>query len=190
MAVAQLNLSRRALLGAAFAAPVLSMVEGPVLAAAAGRGGEGFVLSRHPGLDPGSRSPPPGQPSSWTPGRARGDGAREARGAASANAPSSTSPTAARPAPTRWSRALAAWHRADAAIAAAAHEEDQDRYDRLGAAHDRALVRLLTAPAPDAAGLTLKLELAIDQLTWEHRRGDACMAALLADARRLAAQAS
>jgi len=33
MAVAQLNLSRRALLGAAFAAPVLRAVEGPVLAA-------------------------------------------------------------------------------------------------------------------------------------------------------------
>ena len=33
MAVAQLNLSRRALLGAAFAAPVLGAVEGPVLSA-------------------------------------------------------------------------------------------------------------------------------------------------------------
>jgi hypothetical protein len=36
----------------------------------------------------------------------------------------------------------------------------------------------------------LKLELAIDQLAWEHRRGDACMAALLADARRFAAHPS
>ncbi len=43
MAVAQLNLSRRALLGAAFAAPVLGAVEGAVLSAlpAAPAGGEG-----------------------------------------------------------------------------------------------------------------------------------------------------
>jgi hypothetical protein len=45
MAVVQLNLSRRALLGAAFAAPVLSVVEGPVLtvlpAAPAAHEGEG-----------------------------------------------------------------------------------------------------------------------------------------------------
>lgn len=33
MAVVQLNLSRRALLGAGFAVPVLSIIEGPVLTA-------------------------------------------------------------------------------------------------------------------------------------------------------------
>ena len=51
MAVAELNVSRRALLGAAFAVP----------------------LSRHPGLDPGPTFPSPSPPRRWTPDQVRGD---------------------------------------------------------------------------------------------------------------------
>jgi hypothetical protein len=62
--------------------------------------------------------------------------------------------------------------------------------DRLGARHDRALVRLLTTPAPDAAALADKLDLLIAHQASELRAGDACLAALEADARGLATPAA
>ena len=49
---------------------------------------------------------------------------------------------------TNWNRALARYRRTEAALAAAAHTEDEALYDRLGECHDRALARLLTTPAP------------------------------------------
>jgi hypothetical protein len=154
MAVAQLNLSRRALLGAAFAAPVLSAV--------VGRGGEGTILSRHPGLDPGSTffSPPPQE--RWMPDPVRHD--EEA-----------------------WDRAKARFEKADAALAELAHTPDEDLYDRAGTRHDAALVRLLRTPAPNAAALADKIDLLIAHQAWEFRAAQACLAALGADARRLAA---
>jgi hypothetical protein len=95
---------------------------------------------------------------------------------------------------TKWNRALAAWHRADAAIEAAAHSSDQHHYDRLGVRHDRALVRLLLTPIPDPAAcpeqsrraLADKLDLAIAHQIWELTAGDSCLAFLQSDARRLA----
>jgi hypothetical protein len=70
MAVAQLNLSRRARLGAALAAPVLSAVERPVEAAVAG--GRGRGPRGHPRqLKPRSRAlavrlgPKPARAKTW-----------------------------------------------------------------------------------------------------------------------------
>ncbi len=144
MAVAQLNLSRRALLGAAFAAPVLSAVEGPVLsdlpAAPAGEKGQGA-------------SPQAADPSRTV---------------------------------TSWNRAKARFQKADAGLSALAGTPDEDLYDRAGTRHDRALVRLLRTPAPHAAALADKIDLLIAHQAWEFRAADACLAALSADARRLA----
>ena len=102
--------------------------------------------------------------SSWIPDRVRDDG--------------------------KWSRALAAFRRAQAIIDAAVHEPDQDRYDALLDTFSRALRRLLRTPAPDLPALALKIELAIDQVAWESTGGEACMAALKRDARRLALRSS
>lgn len=144
MAVAQLNLSRRALLGAAFAAPVLGAIQGPALstlpAAPAGQGGEGAA-------------PPAADPSRTV---------------------------------TLWDRAKARFQQADAALVALAGTPDEDLYDRAGTRHDRALVRLLRTPAPHAAALADKLDLLIAHQAWELRAADSCLAALSADARRLA----
>jgi hypothetical protein len=60
----------------------------------------------------------------------------------------------------KWKRALARFRRAAAALAAAAHSEDEDLYDRLGERHEDALQTLLRTPAPDVAALALKLDLA------------------------------
>lgn len=134
MAVADLNLSRRDLLGAACAVPVLSVVEGPVAAAA--------------------------------PAAARSRPADEKRLA-------------------RWSAALARFRGAEAALAVA-DGADEDRFGRLAERCDAAMCRLLRTPAPHAGALALKLELTVRHLVWELTGGDACLAALLGDAHRLA----
>lgn len=142
MARAEHKLSRRALLGAVCAAP---------------------VLTRHSGLDPESMNTVdenPNQPCSWTPDQVRGDEGR-------------------------WTRALALFTRADAAVAALEGRSDDDTFDRAADAHDRALERLLLAPAPSVAALAVKLEQARRHQAWELRAGDAAMAALEQDARRL-----
>ena len=144
MAVAQLNLSRRALLGAAFAAPALGAVKGPVLSALPA------ALASHEGE---GAAPPAAQPSRTV---------------------------------TSWDRAKARFQAADAALAALAHTSDEDLYDRAGTRHDRALVRLLRTPAPHAAALADKIDLLICHQAWELRAGEACLAALSADAWRLA----
>ncbi|HEY0150341.1 MAG TPA: hypothetical protein VGB70_15235 [Allosphingosinicella sp.] len=160
MAVVQLNLSRRALLGAAFAAPVLSVVEGPVLSLsrAASRGVvEGSVLAAFPAASASGKGQGTALP-----------------------APQSSN------AVTLWDRALSRFQVADAQLAALAGTQDEDRYDRAGTRHVSALVRLLRTPAPHAAALADKLDLLIAHQAWEYRAGDACLAALSADARRLA----
>jgi hypothetical protein len=81
---------------------------------------------------------------------------------------------------------LAAFTAADTAIRAAAHSEDEELYDRLGERHDRALVRLLRTPAPNAAALAAKLDLLVEHQAWELTAGDACLAAVQSDAHRLA----
>jgi hypothetical protein len=161
MAVAQLNLSRRALLGAAFAAPVLSAVADAV----PGWAGQGHVLSRHPGLDPGP---------TWFPSNA------------SASQEERWMPDQVRHDEVVWGRAFARFEKADTALAALAGTGDEARYDRAGTRHDRALVRLLRTPAPHAAALADKIDLLIAHQAWEFRAADACLAALSADARRIA----
>jgi hypothetical protein len=68
MADGDLNLSRRALLGVAFVAPVLSRVEGPVLASR---------LPSHAELVSASSPPPAGSTTSWTLKQVQGDGVGE-----------------------------------------------------------------------------------------------------------------
>jgi hypothetical protein len=149
MAVAEHNVSRRALLGAAFALP---------LAASRRRPGPTFL--------------PPWPTPRWIPDQVRNDeegGRQEARFFAV----------------TKWDRALATLHRAEAALAAAAHEPDEDLYGDILCAFNRALKRLLRAPAPDLAALALKLELAAREAAWELTGAETCIAALAREARRL-----
>ncbi len=91
---------------------------------------------------------------------------------------------------TIWDRAFAVFEKAQAAIDAAAHTEDEDLYDRLGGRHDRALRRLLRTPAPDLAALARKLDLALDERTLEFDGDAAAMRMLKQDIRRLAAVAA
>jgi hypothetical protein len=86
----------------------------------------------------------------------------------------------------KWKPALAHYRTCDAALAAAAHTEDEDLYDRLGERHEDALQTLLSTPAPDVAALALKLDLALDERTLEYFGDLAGMQALKEDARRLA----
>jgi hypothetical protein len=94
------------------------------------------------------------------------------------------------PSTEKWSKALAAFRRAQSIIDAAVQEPDQDRYDALLDTFSRALRRLLRTPAPDLPALALKLDLAIDQAAWESTGGESSMAALKHDARRLAGPVS
>lgn len=60
---------------------------------------------------------------------------------------------------------------------------------RFGDLDDRrfaALRRLLRLPAPDLAALSLKLDLAVADQAWELTGAEDCLAAIAADARRLA----
>jgi hypothetical protein len=151
------ELSRRALLGAAFAAPVLSIVEGPVLSFA-----EAPVLSLVEG-----------------PGPAR----RPAENPQSTLAPAPASPSFA---VTKWDRVLSTFRRAERTLAWVAHTEDDALYDRALGGFNRALRALVRAPAPDLAALSAKIDLAVDHEVATLTGGEACMAALKRDARRLA----
>jgi hypothetical protein len=75
---------------------------------------------------------------------------------------------------------------ADVALAAAAGEPDEV-YDPIGSRHEAALQRLLRTPAPDAAALARKLELALDERAGEFFGDEAAMKAIKRDARRIAA---
>lgn len=93
----------------------------------------------------------------------------------------------------RWHRAFAAFQCAEGLLKAAAHEPDEDRYgDILDTFHD-ALCRLLHTAAPDLPALSLKIDLAVDHEVHEVHEltgGEACLAALKRDARRLAFRSS
>jgi hypothetical protein len=136
MAAGDLNPSRRALLGAALAAPVV-------------------------GLAPFGASAAAGAPA-----------AQNARRTA------------------RWECALARFRAAEAGLAGVAECEDEAVYDRAGERFDRALRGLLRTPAPDAGALAGKLALAVRHLAWELNGGEACMAALVRDARLVASRAA
>jgi hypothetical protein len=85
-----------------------------------------------------------------------------------------------------WRRALRRLRRAEAALDAVAHTEDDDLYDRLLGRFGSALRALLRAPAPDAAALAAKLDLAYAHEVFTLSGGAACLAAIRRDAHRLA----
>jgi hypothetical protein len=85
----------------------------------------------------------------------------------------------------RWQRALAVFNRADAAVTALEGTSDDDAFNAAADAHDRALERLLLAPAPSVAALAAKLRLARRDQAWELPAGDDLMHALEQDAFRL-----
>jgi hypothetical protein len=89
----------------------------------------------------------------------------------------------------RWERALAGLAAAEAALAAAAGAPDEV-YDPIGARHEAAFQRLLRTPAPDAAALARKLELALDERAGEFFGDEAAMKAIKRDARRIAASSA
>ncbi|HEX8527024.1 hypothetical protein [Allosphingosinicella sp.] len=86
----------------------------------------------------------------------------------------------------RWDRVLARFRKAEAALASVAHAEDDELYNRLVGRFNRALRGLVRTPAPDLAAFSAKLDLAVDQEVATLTGGEACMAALKRDARRLA----
>jgi hypothetical protein len=86
----------------------------------------------------------------------------------------------------RWEKALAGLAAAEAALAAAVGAPDEV-YDPIGARHEVAFQRLLRTPAPDAAALAHKLELALDERAGEFFGDEAAMRAIKRDARRIAA---
>jgi hypothetical protein len=103
----------------------------------------------------------------------------------------------------RWTHALAAFRRAEARLAAFQQAEAQlppaarafpacepleERFNDLECARLEALRRLLCAPAPDPSALARKIELTIDDQAWELTDSEPCLAALKADARRLACE--
>ncbi len=51
--------------------------------------------------------------------------------------------------------------------------------------HSAALVRVMRVRAPDLKALAVKIELAVDEEIWSLTGGEACLAALKRDVRRL-----
>ena len=149
------RVSRRVLLGAACVLP----------------------LGRHPGLDPGSSffSSLPQAEGSWTPDPPdpiRGRGDEEGEAAQSFLVP-------------KWDRALAAYRRAEAAVAAMQGAPDA-LFDPCNLRFNRALSRLLRTPAPHLAALAAKLDLLVAHEAWELGFAAPALSAIRRDARRLA----
>jgi len=95
---------------------------------------------------------------------------------------------------TNWDRTLKKYRKAEAALTAAAHTEDEALYDRLGRhgvyperlqGSRRALQRLLLTPAPTIAALALKLDLALYEAAEEFLGPASAMKALKREAHRL-----
>ncbi|HEY0028777.1 MAG TPA: hypothetical protein VGC35_13000 [Allosphingosinicella sp.] len=84
----------------------------------------------------------------------------------------------------RWGEVVAA-EGALAGLPFAEAEARQGEYDRVGAAFERALGRVLRAPAPDVAALGVKIVLLVDHDAGTLDCGEACLAALRRDALRL-----
>jgi len=107
------------------------------------------------------------------------------------------------PSPARWTRALAAFRRAEARMAAFKAQERllpperrafpacrdlEERFGDLNELRHAALRRLLRIPSPDLAALALKLELVVADQAWELVDTETCLEAIAADARRLAGE--
>lgn len=124
--------------------------------------------ARHSGLDPESTFFAEEGKGRWTPDQACPELSRGVRG------------------DDLWNEALALFNRADAAVTALEGTSDDDAFNAAADLHDRALERLLLAPAPSVAALARKLSLARRDQAWELPSGDALMHALEQDAFRLA----
>ncbi|HEX8514259.1 MAG TPA: hypothetical protein VF688_14270 [Allosphingosinicella sp.] len=95
----------------------------------------------------------------------------------------------------KWQRALARLRAAEAEVRAVARltaggtveEEEtlQEVYDARLGEHSEALRRLMKVRAPDLEALAVKIELAIDEEVGSLTGGEACLAALKRDVRRL-----
>jgi hypothetical protein len=121
---------------------------------------EAQLLPRHSGLDPESTFFSAEAEGRWAPDQVRGDAG--------------------------WTRALACYRRAEFAVTALEGSPDEEAFGDAVVALNRALERLLLAPAPDAASLAAKLALARRHLAWELPAGEEAMAAIERDARTLA----
>ena len=77
-----------------------------------------------------------------------------------------------------------AWAAASAALAA--FQPFEDRLNALEDLQDRALKRLLRTPAPDLPALALKIEFSVDEEVATLAGGERCLAVLKADGWRLA----
>jgi hypothetical protein len=162
MAGGQHTSTRRQVLGAAVVLPVLSAVEGPLV---------GSVGAEGP-LHRASHGPPP------RPGEDLVAGEWQSF------------------AVTVWDRAVAAYlaaagevARIEATTRGATFEEESEREEAYGVAGDAmydALRGLLRSPAPDLAALACKIELIVEHDVGTLTGGEACIAALLGDVRRLA----
>jgi hypothetical protein len=165
MADAQLNLTRRALLGAACVP----------------------VLARHSGLDPESTFPAAAVVERrWTPDQVRGDGfgADQVRD-------DGVGSSAWQQALAAFRAAQAAVSEIEAASAGASFEEEEDWLPRHDAACDRmeeALLRAIALPAPDLGALAVKLELLFAHGIEPNAVDDVWLAAIREDALRLLRQ--
>jgi DNA-binding FrmR family transcriptional regulator len=99
----------------------------------------------------------------WTPDQVRGDAVRV----------------------KAWGRAVERMARAEAQIAALAHSEDEDAYDRAVDRQIAALGRVLEAAAPDLLAVGAKIGLIARHQAWELGFGEAAFGVLEADVRRL-----
>lgn len=157
---------RRAVLAAARAAPLAAPLLPAPLAAAL----LPLTLDRHAGLEPASAfSGTKEGKGRCIPDQVRDDG----KGTVS-----------------HWTRALAAFRRAEAAVAALEGHPDEEAFGR---AHDRFNIlfrRLLAHPAPDIAALADKLEIAAAAELADLTYTPLDLEALAQDARRLALRSS
>lgn len=93
---------------------------------------------------------------------------------------------AAWPSSRRWNAALVAFRQAQARLACLARETPDELLYDLECFRIDALRRLLGVPAPDLRSLSLKVDLTVDEEVATLTGGATCLAALKADARRLA----
>jgi hypothetical protein len=98
-----------------------------------------------------------------------------------------------------WERAVIAWRRAEARVAAFEAEEAllpaerralagealEERFERLDKLRLAAVRRLLRLPARDLPALVLKLDVAVAEQAWEDSGSEDCLVLIAADARRI-----
>jgi hypothetical protein len=162
MADAQLKLSRRSLLGAVCAAPVLGLSEGDFLRPERAARWRDVRVTFAVGATP----------------TVRFERSRE------------VVPSAAEALRPQWQKALARFRSAEATLTALEGDPDEDAFGRAHDRFNAALRRLLAFPAPDIAALAAKLEIAVAAELADLTYAPPSLAALAQDARRLASRSS